>query len=70
MIIGGVHTNQGEVITRDFDKADHVSRLGEKGNWYVIQTNNDIYRDADERYHLAVAAMEKIGKEGVTVDGK
>ena len=70
MILGGVEKNQGEVITRDFDRADHVQRLGDKGNWYVIQTNKDIFREPDERYYLAVKAMDKIGQEGVTQDGR
>jgi hypothetical protein len=40
VIIGGVQQNEGQVITRDYDRTDSVQELTDE-DWYVIKTNVD-----------------------------
>ena len=69
VIVGGMQGNQGVMIARDSLGTDHTHWLSDK-NWYVSQTNRDVQRNFfDERYNATVTYLEKMGQDGVTLDG-
>lgn len=69
VIVGGLQDNQGVVIARDPIGTNHTHWLSES-DWYVAQTNRDIWRDfGDARYNATVKFMNALGQEGVEYDG-
>ena len=69
VIVGGLHENQGVVIARDSLGTNHTHWLSEE-NWYVAQTNRDVWRDfGDSRYNATVTYLDQMGQAGVTLDG-
>ena len=68
VILGGLKDNEGVVITRDFDQTVHTHWLSEE-DWYVVQTNKDVFRVDDRRYLRAVELMDQYGQDIVELDG-
>jgi hypothetical protein len=69
VIVGGVADNEGVVIARNSVGTNHTQWLSEN-NWYVAQTNRDVWRDhGDARYNATIKYMEALGQSGVTHDG-
>lgn len=67
--VGGIKGNQGVVLSRDEDTTDHRYELSEDA-WYVAMTNTDTWAVHDSRYESAIAALDLMGQEEVTPDGK
>ncbi len=61
IIVGGKEPNEGIVITRDREGANHTVELSED-NWYVAQTNSDYWIHDDPRYDATVNALESLGQ--------
>lgn len=45
-IVGGIKDNEGVIISRDFDKTVDMRWLTDD-DWYVVQTNSDVWRAPD-----------------------
>lgn len=70
IIVGGLSNNEGVVIARDSNGTNHTHWLTDR-EWYVAQTNRDVWRDyGDARYNATVAYMNNLGQSGVSLDGK
>ena len=68
-ILGGLSQDEGVVISRDFDHAVDIRWLTDE-DWFVVQTNSDIWTSPDSRYLNAVEFMEDLGQGQITLDGK
>ena len=60
VIIGGLKGNEGVVITRDFDLTVQSHWLSDS-EWFIVQTNKDVFIDPDIRYLNAVRLMNELG---------
>jgi len=61
IIVGGVHGNEGVVVSRNSIGTNHTHWLSDD-EWYVAQTNRDIWTDfKDHRYNTTVKNMDKLG---------
>lgn len=73
IIVGGVTSNQGAVITRDRMYAVDVWMLeAEVGRWFEVETNYDHWLPTparDQRRAVANAGMNAIGLQSMTLDG-
>ena len=69
LIIGGVYSNQGVVITRDRIAALDIWKLNAaKGRWFLVETNYDHWEPpppSDDRRDPAIKAMNETGRANV-----
>ena len=68
-IVGGIKGHEGVVISRDFDKTVNTRWLSDD-DWFVVQTNSDVWTAPDTRYENAYNAMIKLTQSKVETDGK
>ena len=59
-IVGGIEGNEGVVISKDYDKTVNMRWLSDE-DWFVVQTNKDIWRTEDSRYEHAYNYMIEMG---------
>jgi hypothetical protein len=74
LIMSGVSTNQGVVVTRTLNNATDVWSINPAVNntWFVIETNYDHWEPApwfDNRVYYATQAMLALGPQQVTLPG-
>lgn len=73
LIIGGIESSQGAVITRDRTSTlDFVKIHAEKGQWYVLETNYDLWVTppaSDDRRDPAIKYMNEMGRGKLTEVG-
>lgn len=72
IIVGGVSSNEGAVVTRGRTKADDVWWLGTNNTWYLVETNYDHWGPpppSDDRRDPAIDAMKQMGQGGVSPSG-
>jgi hypothetical protein len=73
IILSGVRSGQGAVITRNRTIAADVWTLGgPKQDWFLLQTNHDHWMPSppgDHRSAVGEAAMNSIGQAHVSLDG-
>lgn len=69
LIMGGIETTQGAVITRGRSSAVDVWRVRpEDGEWFLVETNYDHWKpppESDDRRNPAIRAMDGIGRANV-----
>ena len=69
LIIGGIKSGEGVVITRERTNTAGVMRLdADHGRWYVLETNYDSWNPPppdDDRRDPAIAAMSKVGRKHI-----
>jgi N-acylethanolamine-hydrolysing acid amidase len=59
---------EGVDIARERDSVAGLSEIGDE-NWFVVQTNSDNWLpDPDGRRDTAIEAMDKVGRENMSVD--
>jgi hypothetical protein len=72
IILSGVSSGQGAVITRNRRTTDNLWTLGgPKKQWYLIQTNHDHWRPSppgDYRSVVGELALNAIGQENISLD--
>jgi len=83
IIVGGIAPSQGAIVTRNASGAetnilwmDGTEHDGGGGDWYVVQTNTDHWRDAPSypgykntsRRGTATRSLDTIGTENIGVD--
>ena len=68
-IVGGLKGHEGVVISRDFDKTVNTRWLTDD-DWFVVQTNSDVWTAPDTRYENAFRDMVKLTQSKVEPDGK
>ena len=70
LIVGGVDSNEGVVITRDRTAALDIWRLNTaKGRWFLVETNYDHWDPpppSDDRRDPAIKAMDETGRGNVS----
>ena len=71
LIVGGVDSREGAVITRDRIAALDIWRLDAfNGRWYLVETNYDHWKPppkSDDRRDPANRAMNETGRENLNV---
>ena len=60
-ILGGLKQDEGVVISRDFDQTVDTRWLTDE-DWFVVQTNSDVWTSPDSRYLNAVEFMKDLGQ--------
>ena len=69
VIVGGMKSNEGAVITRDRVSARDVWRLDiDSGKWFLVETNYDHWKpppDDDDRRDPAIKAMKEMSRAGL-----
>ena len=71
VIIGGLSGNQGVVLSRDRDGTAEERWIHEESdNWYVLETNSDIWdkQHTSKRYQAALKDLSKVGEKGITLE--
>ena len=70
LIVGGVNSNEGAVITRNRVAALDIWRLDtSKGRWFLVETNYDHWEPpppSDDRRDPAIKAMDEAGRGNVS----
>ena len=67
-IVGGLQGNEGVVISRDYDKVKNTRWLSDE-DWFLVQTNSDVWIQPDSRYEHAYTDMENMTQSKVQLDG-
>ena len=71
LIVGGVHSGEGVVITRNQTGAVKVRQLdASKGQWYILQTNYDYWEQppfGDDRRDPGIKAMNQTGQKHINL---
>ena len=60
-ILGGLEQNEGVVVSRDFDKPADIRWLSDE-DWFVVQTNSDVWTSPDSRFLKATELMQDLGQ--------
>lgn len=71
IILAGVESDQGSIISRNRYNAAHIDTLDNStGKWFIVQTNNDHWKDHGcyNRCAAATEHMNAVTQERVNVD--
>ena len=55
-ILGGLEQDEGVVVSRDFDRTADIRWLTDD-DWFLVQTNSDVWTSPDSRYLKATELM-------------
>lgn len=66
IIVAGVHSNEGVVITRGRPRATDMWWLGSNHTWFLVETNSDHWNFMDDRRSTARQVLGAIGRGNLT----